>query len=164
MTLRFISTKVHGYIDYLTAAIIPLLPRTFGWSRQVTRLHDVIVTGTTASSFLTNYEMGGLRVLPMKAHLTLDAAVGGLLLTSAAVLKDEAPSARAVMAGLGLFSLAMALMTETQSRPERQQRRAMPVEGALAEQRAGAAEVPVSQPAHPLLASGLTPVGRMGVI
>ena len=38
MNLEFITTKVHGYLDYASAALLPFLTRRLGASRRVRRL------------------------------------------------------------------------------------------------------------------------------
>ncbi|MGE5612119.1 MAG: hypothetical protein ACM359_22925 [Bacillota bacterium] len=124
MNMQFISTKVHGYLDYLTAVVMPILPRAMGWDRRVTRLHDVMATATAGQSVLTNYELGLVKAIPMKTHLMLDAIGGGALLASAALMDEEPASVRTTMAGAGLLYLAVALMTQTA--PRKPMRRRLP--------------------------------------
>src|SRR5215218_5326840 len=68
-----IPTRVHGVLDYMTAAFLHTLPRVMGWSRPVTAVLDAAGASATAYSLLTDYELGAVKALPMKAHLTLDA-------------------------------------------------------------------------------------------
>ena len=111
---RFISTKVHGYIDYLTAAILHVLPYEAGWSRKSTLLLQGSATTAAAYSLMTNYELGAVKAIPMKGHLALDAISGASLILSAYLLDDEPASVRETLAGIGLFEIAAALMTKTQ--------------------------------------------------
>ncbi len=112
-----IPTKVHGVLDYITASFLHTLPRVMGWSKPVTRLLDVAGSGATAYSFLTDYELGAIKVLPMKAHLTLDALSGAALIGAAAVMDDEDPEVRATLAGIGLWEITAALLTRTERGP-----------------------------------------------
>ena len=108
-----IPTKVHGALDYITAAFLHTLPRVMGWSKPVTRLLDAAGAGATAYSLMTDYELGAVKVLPMKAHLTLDALSGGALVGAAMVMDDEDPDVRATLAAIGAWEIAAALLTRT---------------------------------------------------
>ena len=106
-----IPTKVHGVLDYMTAAFLHTLPRVMGWSRQVTATLDAAGASATAYSLMTDYELGLVKALPMKAHLTLDALSGGMLIASAIALDDEDDDVRATIAALGAFEIAAALLS-----------------------------------------------------
>ena len=108
-----IPTKVHGVLDYMTAAFLHTLPRVMGWSDNVTRVLDVAAGGATGYSLFTDYELGLVKALPMKAHLTLDALGGGSLIGAALVLDDEDSEVRATLAGIGAWEIAAALLTRT---------------------------------------------------
>jgi hypothetical protein len=110
-----ISTRVHGILDYMTAGFLFALPRAMGWSKTVTRLMDAAGMSATAYSLFTRYELGLVRVLPVKAHLTMDAMSGAAFLGAAAMLDDEDPEVRACLASIGLWEITAALLTETRS-------------------------------------------------
>jgi hypothetical protein len=112
---RPISTRAHGVVDYLAAMMLPVLPRVMGASPRVTKMMDWAAGGTLLYSLLTRYELGAAKVMPMKAHLAMDATQGGVMLAAAALMDDEAPHVRAGLAGVGLFELAMAISTKTES-------------------------------------------------
>ena len=67
---------------------------------------------------MTRYEKGLVKALPMKAHLTMDALSGGMLI-GAAVMLDEEPEVRGTLAAVGAWEIAAALMTETESPQDR---------------------------------------------
>jgi len=113
------STATHGTVDYVASGLIALLPKMAGFSERVTTILEASAGMAAAYSAMTNYERGMIKVLPMKAHLTLDALSGGMLLGAALMLNDEDPAERAALAGIGLFEIAAALTTETQSPIER---------------------------------------------
>ncbi|HZN63887.1 MAG TPA: hypothetical protein VFB66_01205 [Tepidisphaeraceae bacterium] len=106
-----ISTKVHGVLDYVTAAFLHTLPRAMGWSRQVTAVLDGAGAAATAYSLVTKYELSAAKVLPMPAHLTMDAISGAGLIGAALLLDDEDPEVRATLAGIGAFEIAVAMLT-----------------------------------------------------
>lgn len=110
-----ISTKAHGFLDYMTAGLLITMPRALGWSNCVTRLLDASAAGTVVYSLLTRYELGVVKALPMKAHLAIDAVQGGALIGAAAFLEDEDPEVRATLAALGTFELGVTLLSQTQS-------------------------------------------------
>lgn len=109
-----IPTKVHGVLDYMTAAFLHTLPRVMGWSRQVTATLDAAGASATAYSLMTDYELGLVKALPMKAHLTLDALSGGALIGAALLMDDEDTEVRATLAGIGAWEIAAALLSRTQ--------------------------------------------------
>jgi len=108
-----ISTRVHGVIDYMTAGMLFTLPRVMGWSRNVTRLLDMAGGSAAGYSMFTKYEMGVVKALPMKAHLTMDAMSGAALIGAAAIMDEEDDEVRMTVAGIGLFEIAMSLLTRT---------------------------------------------------
>ena len=108
-----ISTKVHGVLDYMTASFLHTLPRVMGWSRPVTTLLDAAGASATAYSLMTDYELGAIKALPMKAHLTLDALSGGTLIGAALIMDDEDDEVRATLAAIGAWEIAAALMTRS---------------------------------------------------
>jgi hypothetical protein len=116
-----ISTKVHGFLDYMTAGLLATLPRALGWDRKVTCLMDCAAASTVVYSLMTRYELGVIKALPMKAHLTLDAVSGAAMLGAAAVLDDEDPEVRGTLAAIGAFELGAALMTRTRTEQQEAQ-------------------------------------------
>jgi hypothetical protein len=86
-----------------------------GWSRTVTRVFDAAGCAAVAYSVMTRYELGLVKVLPMKAHLAMDALSGAALIGAAAALDDEEPDARATLAAVGAWEIAAALLTRTES-------------------------------------------------
>lgn len=118
MLLKLIPTRVHGVLDFLTAGTMLALPRALGWSQNTTRLLTGAAVGTIGYSLMTRYEMGLVKRLPMKAHLGLDAACGAALCASPWLLPDEPTEVKQTLVGLGLFELASALTTKTESSEE----------------------------------------------
>jgi hypothetical protein len=111
-------TNVHGVVDYVVGAALTTLPRAFGMSGRPAQLLEGAGAGAIAYSLMTNYELGIVKALPMKAHLALDALSGGALIGAAAMLDDESDEDRLILAGVGLFEIAAALTTQTTSSTE----------------------------------------------
>jgi len=114
-----IPTTVHGVLDYMTAGLLFALPRALGWGQCATRVMDIAGSGAVAYSLLTKYEMGVVKVLPMKAHLALDAMSGAALIGAAALMDEEDTDVRATIAGVGAFEIAAAMMSQSTPRSGR---------------------------------------------
>lgn len=111
--LRFIPTKVHGVLDYITGSALmntPFLPFSRG------KIETVIPVGLGAGaalySMFTNYELGAVRKIPMKTHLAVDIASGALLAASPFIFgfykRVWVPHV-----AVGLFEIAAGLFTKT---------------------------------------------------
>jgi hypothetical protein len=116
------STATHGIIDYITSGMMALLPKLAGFSPKATVLVESAAGSAAVYSAMTDYEYGVVKVLPMKAHLTLDALSGGMLLGAALMMDDEDSATRATLAGLGIFEIFAAVSTQTTSMNERGRR------------------------------------------
>ena len=116
--MRFIPTRVHGLLDYLTAGVLIAAPLILGLRKNGTQtwLPVALGVGTIGYSLLTDYELGLFKVIPMPAHLALDAANGALLAASP-WLFGFAEEVSAPHLGLGLFELAVTACS--QSTPDR---------------------------------------------
>jgi hypothetical protein len=83
--MKTIPTKVHGVFDYLGAIILLFAPNIFGFAQEggaavlVPRIIGVVVL---LQSILTNYELGLVKVLPMKMHLMNDYIASAILALS----------------------------------------------------------------------------------
>ena len=109
-----ISTGAHGVIDYVTAGTLLTLPGILGLSPRLTRAMQMVGLGKLIYSMLTQHEMGIVKLIPMKAHLTLDA-VGGATLAALPYLLDERDeTAMAACVTLGLMDMSASVITETQ--------------------------------------------------
>lgn len=117
MVAEVIPTKVHGVVDYATSGALLAAPELF-------RLKDVRasalaprVAGAAGSAYsaLTDYELGVVKALPMKAHLALDAASGALLAASPWVLGFRRHGVRHWLPHtlVGLTEVAVALTSQT---------------------------------------------------
>lgn len=149
MVAEVIPTKVHGVVDYATSGTLLAAP-------ELLRLKDVRssalaprVSGAarTGLSALTDYELGAVRVIPMKAHLAADAVMGALLAASPWVAGYRKHGLRHwlphMLVGLSEVALALTTKSEESDRSRRRGRRAafagaaalavaVPVAGAIA--------------------------------
>ncbi len=112
--MRFIPTRIHGLLDYIIAAVLVAFPFVAG---SVGR--GPVEWGTAALGFglliyslFTNYELGAVRLVPLKVHLLLDAA-GGVALIALAVVVTTAPVARLILILIGIIEIGGSLLTRT---------------------------------------------------
>lgn len=78
-----ISTKVHGYIDYMMGLLLIVLPFILNFPEgAATTLPIVLGAGTIVYSLITDYELGLAKMIPMKTHLGIDMVAGLLLIVS----------------------------------------------------------------------------------
>ena len=86
---RFMTRKLHAYIDYPVALGLIAMPFLLGLgaSHPYAQLLSV-VTGfaALALTLLTDHETGVIKVLPYNLHLAVDAAVGVAFLLAPFVL------------------------------------------------------------------------------
>lgn len=82
--MRFIPTRVHGILDYLTGAFLIATPWLFGFASggAETWLPVALGAGAILYSLFTDYELGVVKALPMPTHLLLDVLSGFLLAVS----------------------------------------------------------------------------------
>jgi len=114
--MRFIPTRVHGVLDYLTAGVLIAGPsmlrlRQHGMQRW---LPVALGIGTISYSLLTDYELGLFKFIPMPMHLALDAANGALLAASP-WLFGFAEETSAPHLGLGLFEILVTASSQSTS-------------------------------------------------
>lgn len=111
--MRFLSTRIHGVIDYLMGALLVALPFLArfpaGWASWVP---IALGAGAILYSLITNYELGLVPVLGMPAHLGLDAA-SGLLLAASPWIFGFYSAIWLPHLVLGLMEIGAALVTRT---------------------------------------------------
>lgn len=79
MDPRFVTKKIHAWLDYPVALSLVALPFLLGLGES-SPLARWLSVGTGVAAFLltvlTDHQLGVLRVLPYKLHLTVDFLVG----------------------------------------------------------------------------------------
>ena len=134
MNLRMIPTKAHGALDMATGPALvaaPTLLRMNG-NRGATLPPRVLGSLATVYALLTDYEFGLKRVLPMRAHLALDAAGGVALAAAPFVTGAHRKGLRHWVPHIvvGANEIALALTTKERS-PRAPRLRAWAPKGAL---------------------------------
>ena len=114
-----ISTKAHAIIDYVTIGKLLMLPRILGFSERLTNAITTVALGKLAYTLLTRHEGGVVKLLPVKAHLVMDAVGGaGLAALPWMLDEDDDATAKVVCTALGAFDVLASTMTQTRSPQE----------------------------------------------
>lgn len=113
--MKPIPTTVHGVLDYASVVTLLAAPRLFGWSAPVRTMLTIAALGTLVYSVFTRYELGLVKILPMRAHLALDASSGAVFCASPLLLKGAERNTQMAMVGFGLFEIAVASLTQPES-------------------------------------------------
>src|SRR3712207_5703039 len=81
MQVRFVPTKVHAAVDYVTSPTLVAAPELFRLDGTRASSLPPRVAGVAGALYsgLTDYELGIRRAIPMRVHLLLDAAAGTAL-------------------------------------------------------------------------------------
>jgi hypothetical protein len=94
--MRFVTQKIHAYLDYPVAVALMTLPFALGLgdSNRLALLLSVI-TGIAAFilTLLTDHQLGVLKVISYKGHLIVDALVGVLFVAAPFVFSFEGADA-----------------------------------------------------------------------
>ena len=82
--MKIIDTKTHGYLDYLVGILLIAAPWLFNFyeGRIESWIPIILGAGTIIYSLITDYELGAVGMIGMKAHLTIDLVAGIFLAVS----------------------------------------------------------------------------------
>ncbi len=115
--MRVISTRTHGAIDYATGAGMFVAPALLGISDEPAAARTLRAAGLAAMAYslLTDYEFGVVRVIPMPAHLAMDATSGVLVAASPWLFgfAGRGPRYRLSHVVIGLAEVLAALTSKT---------------------------------------------------
>src|SRR3712207_5544828 len=115
-SMRFLSTRVHGIMDYAMGILLLASPYLFGFATGgVERMLPMILgAGMLGMSLLTRYEYGAVRMIPLRGHLAVDGLSGALLAVSPWLFGFSGMVFLPHLV-LGLIELGTSLITETRS-------------------------------------------------
>ena len=111
--MRFISTRVHGMLDYGMGILLIAAPWIFEFAAggAETWLPVALGAGVIAYSLFTDYELGVVRRIRMPTHLLLDG-MGGVLLAVSPWLFGFSDLVWVPHVVFGVAEMGAALMTE----------------------------------------------------
>jgi len=111
--MRFLSTKVHGLLDYLGGITIVLSPFLFWTTAMEADLWVPVIMGAALIlvSVWTDYEWGAFKSISMRSHLAIDT-IAGVLLAASPWLFGFADVVYWPFVIFGLFEIGSALITK----------------------------------------------------
>ena len=114
--MKFISTKVHGIIDYLTAFLLIGLPFTLHYNTATMAGRIFIILGVVllVYSLITRYEHGLVDIIPFKLHLIFDL-LSGILLAASPWIFGFSDNVYIPHVVVGLFEIVVTLFTKTRT-------------------------------------------------
>jgi len=112
--MRFIDSRTHGFMDYLMGIFLIVSPWIFKLDPGAPEGMILIILGAMALvySLITRYELGMIKILSMKAHLTLDV-LSGIVLAASPWIFGFADRVYLPHLILGLIEIGAGLMTKT---------------------------------------------------
>lgn len=106
-----ISTKVHGYLDYLMGLVLLLCPLFLEiQDGAASTILIILGAGVLLYSLITDYELGLLKILGMKTHLMIDL-IGGIFLAVSPWLFGFADENWWLFVVLGVAEIGASLLT-----------------------------------------------------
>lgn len=106
-----ISTRAHGYLDYLMGLLLIVSPLLFEFPEGAATMVPIVLgAGVILYSLLTDYEMGLLKVIPMPVHLGIDV-LGGIILAASPWLFGFAEEVYVPFIILGILEIGAGLLT-----------------------------------------------------
>ncbi|MDQ2699737.1 MAG: hypothetical protein M3Y23_00230 [Actinomycetota bacterium] len=116
---RPISTRLHGFLDYSTGALLLAAPSFLGLERKgrAALALQGAGAGHIAYSLITDYEVSLRKSLPMPAHLAIDAAGAIGLAASPWLLGTAGKSKKSWLPHLllGAYELTAVALSQTES-------------------------------------------------
>jgi hypothetical protein len=114
-----ISTRVHGIIDYLMAAVLIVVPFAFGFGvGNSAALWVPVVIGIVLlmTSLITRYELSVVKIVPMAVHLGADILAGLVLILSPFWLFGFSDQIWVPHVVLGVAEIGVPLLTRKHSK------------------------------------------------
>lgn len=116
--MRFIPTRIHGFLDYIVGVVLIAAPWIFQFSEHTaaTVVPIVLGVGLILYSLLTDYELGVIRLFPMAVHNVFDILAGGVLAASPWIFGFSDNSANVWLPHLlaGIAAVVLGLVTKQQ--------------------------------------------------
>lgn len=118
--MKVINTSTHGIFDYITGLALLVAPNLFGFAEiggaavAVPRFLGLLILG---HALFTRYELGVVKLIPMRLHLINDYIVSLFLLASPWLFgfADAPANAWVPHVVVGALGFLVALMTRAES-------------------------------------------------
>ncbi|QNF31555.1 hypothetical protein HUW51_01995 [Adhaeribacter swui] len=116
-----ITRQMHGFADYSYIPAIAAAPEAVGFTEEktATTLCRVMSGGILMTSLMTRAEWGAFKLIPFKAHLALDFAVGLFTMSAPWVFNfADNEKARNTFLALGATSVLAASLSQPEEMDE----------------------------------------------
>jgi hypothetical protein len=112
--MRFISTRIHGVMDYIVGLVLLVAPYLLGFADGTAAQWVPMILGIAilGMALMTDFELSVVKLIPMPLHLGIDVA-GGLLLLASPWLFGFADRIAWPHVVFGLLEIGLALTTRT---------------------------------------------------
>jgi hypothetical protein len=115
--MKLIDTKTHGYLDYSMGIFLIVAPFVLNLDKEGMESTVFYALGALALvySVLTKYELGLIKIIPMKIHLLLDV-LSGIFLAASPWLLGFSDKVYLPHLILGIIEIGAGLMTNSESK------------------------------------------------
>ncbi|HEV8284458.1 MAG TPA: hypothetical protein VGQ09_09110 [Chitinophagaceae bacterium] len=86
--MKVISPKFHDVLDYVTVLFLAISPSIFAMGAAASNFTYVLAAIHLALTVLTNFDMGIVKVIPLKIHGAIELVVSILLLIVAVAFRE----------------------------------------------------------------------------
>jgi hypothetical protein len=116
--MEMMSSKTHGYLDYIVGLLITASPKIFGFEdkgKAAKYIPIIIGTGALIYGMLTKYKPGIIKAIPMKVHLLLDE-VSGIFMAASPWLFGFSNKVKIPHLIMGLAEFGAAFITKSRNK------------------------------------------------
>ncbi|PAB57386.1 hypothetical protein [Anaeromicrobium sediminis] len=87
--MKILSSRTHGYLDYLTVAVFAAAPTLLGLTGMPMILAYMLAIIHLLMTILTNFSMGIFKLIPLRIHGVIEFIVGIAIPAIPFILKFE---------------------------------------------------------------------------
>ncbi len=106
-----ISTRLHGWIDYVAAVSLGSLALVGGLPGPARRVAAVATVVPVCAFLSTDFEGGLISLFGVRGHLRFDMTEGLLLFGAGLAMRRQPPASRGILAFYGLAQFVLGLST-----------------------------------------------------
>jgi hypothetical protein len=108
-----LSSKIHGVVDYLVVLFLIVSPTLFGLQERTATFTYTLSAIHLLLTIFTNFELGLIKLIPLKIHGIIELLVSILLIGTAYYLGSiEGNSSRNYYLGFAIAVFAVWLVTD----------------------------------------------------
>jgi hypothetical protein len=108
-----ISTRMHGYLDFVTVVIFLLAPTVFGLTSTPAAIAYLLAVVHLVMTLATDFPFGVVRVIPFSIHGWVERVVGPTLVLLPLLLGFFGqPAARNFYIGIGIIIIVVGFLTD----------------------------------------------------